>query len=118
MPCRRVDPAAPAEDTRIAALKAELGPDTTITLHGPFAVVGDITSRELREALSLLDRVDEAMQTQFELDFRATLAPIIDEVSRERGLQFVFGLEQAAIVWWSPAVDISDDVVKRLDAKK
>jgi hypothetical protein len=63
----RVDPAAPAEDTRTAALKAELGPDTTITLHGPFAVVGDITPRELREALSLLDRVDEAMQTQFEM---------------------------------------------------
>jgi outer membrane protein len=60
----------------------------------------------------------EAMQSQFELEFRATLAPIIDEVSKERGLQFVFGLEQAAIVWWSPAVDISDDVVKRLDARK
>jgi outer membrane protein len=60
----------------------------------------------------------EALQTQFELEFRATLAPIIDEVSKEKGLQFVFGLEQAEIVWWSPAVDISNDVVKRLDAKK
>jgi Skp family chaperone for outer membrane proteins len=30
----------------------------------------------------------------------------------------VFGLEQAAIVWWSPAVDISEEVVKRLDAGK
>ena len=60
----------------------------------------------------------EALQSQFELDFRARLAPIIDEVSKERGLQFVFGLEQAAIVWWSPAADISEDVVKRLDARK
>ena len=60
----------------------------------------------------------EAMQTQFELEFRARLAPVIDEVSKEKGLQFVFGLEQAAIIWWSPAVDISDDVVKRLDAGK
>ncbi len=49
----------------------------------------------------------EAMQTQFELEFRAKLAPVIDEVSKEKGLQFVFGLEQAAIVWWNPAVDIS-----------
>jgi len=60
----------------------------------------------------------EAMQTQFEIEFRATLAPVIDEVSKEKGLQFVFGLEQAAILWWSPAVDISDDVVKRLNARK
>jgi Skp family chaperone for outer membrane proteins len=59
-----------------------------------------------------------AMQTQFDVEFRAKLAPVIDEVSKEKGLQFVFGLEQAAIVWWSPAVDISDDVVKRLDAEK
>src|SRR5688572_16181917 len=42
----------------------------------------------------------EAMQAQFEIDFRAKLAPVIDEVSKEKGLHFVFGLEQAAIVWW------------------
>jgi len=60
----------------------------------------------------------EAMQMQFEIEFRAKLAPVIDEISKEKGLQFVFGLEQAAIVWWNPAVDISEDVVKRLDAGK
>jgi Skp family chaperone for outer membrane proteins len=60
----------------------------------------------------------EALQMQFELEFRAKLTPVIDEVSKEKGLQFVFGLEQAAIVWWNPVVDISEDVVKRLDAEK
>ncbi len=60
----------------------------------------------------------EAMQNEFESEFRAKLAPVIDKVSKEKGLQFVFGLEQAAIVWWSPAVDISEEVVKRLDAGK
>ena len=48
---------------------------------------------------------------------RVKLAPVIDAVSKEKGLHFVFGLEQAAIVWWSPAVDISEEVVKRLDAE-
>jgi outer membrane protein len=60
----------------------------------------------------------ERMQTTFDAEFRVTLAPIIDSVSKEKGLQFVFGLEQAAIIWWSPTVDISDEVVKRLDAEK
>jgi Skp family chaperone for outer membrane proteins len=60
----------------------------------------------------------ESMQTQFELEFRTRLTPVIDAVSKEKGLQFVFGLEQAAIVWWNPALDISEDVVKRLDAAK
>jgi Skp family chaperone for outer membrane proteins len=61
----------------------------------------------------------EAMQTQFDVQFRAKLAPVIDEISKEKGLHFIFGLEQAPmVVWWSPAVDISDEVVMRLDAAK
>jgi Skp family chaperone for outer membrane proteins len=57
-----------------------------------------------------------AMQTKFEADFRVKLAPIVDAICKEKGLHFVFGLEQAAIIWWSPDADISDEVVKRLDA--
>jgi outer membrane protein len=60
----------------------------------------------------------EAMQGKFDADFRVKLAPIIDAISKEKGLHFVFGLEQAAIIWWSPGVDISDECVKRLDALK
>ena len=60
----------------------------------------------------------EAMQTKFDADFRMKLSPIVEEISKEKGLHFVFGLEQAAIIWWSPAVDISDECVKRLDAAK
>ena len=58
----------------------------------------------------------ERMQSTFDAEFRVKLAPVIDAVSKEKGLHFVFGLEQASIVWWSPAVDISEEVVKRLDA--
>ena len=60
----------------------------------------------------------EALQMQFEMEFRARIEPVIDAVSKEKGLQFVFGLEQAAIVWWNPALDISEEVVKKLDAGK
>lgn len=60
----------------------------------------------------------EGLQQKFEAEFRIKLNPIVDAISKERGLHFVFGLEQAAIVWWSPAVDISEEVVKRLDAGK
>jgi Skp family chaperone for outer membrane proteins len=49
---------------------------------------------------------------------RVKLSPIVDAISKERGLHFVFGLEEAAIVWWSRTADISEEVVKRLDAGK
>lgn len=58
------------------------------------------------------------MQTKFELDFRARLAPVIDEISKEKGPHFASGLDEAAMVWWSPGVDISTKVVRRLDALK
>jgi Skp family chaperone for outer membrane proteins len=60
----------------------------------------------------------EALQTKFDAELRVKLAPIVDAISKEKGLHFVFGLEQAAIVWWSPTVDISAEVVTRLDATK
>lgn len=61
----------------------------------------------------------EAMQSKFESEFRVKLQPIVDAISHEKGLHFVFGIEQAPMVaWWSPAVDISEEVVKRLDAAK
>lgn len=61
----------------------------------------------------------ETMQMKFDSELRIKLAPIVDEISKEKGLHLVFGLEQAPmIIWRSPAVDISDEVVKRLDAPK
>jgi len=61
----------------------------------------------------------EAMQTKFDAEFRIKLAPIVDEISKEKGLHLVFGVEQTSmIVWHSPAVDISEEVVNRLDAAK
>ena len=60
----------------------------------------------------------EALRLKFDAEFQAKVAPIVAAVSKEKGLHFVFGIEQAAIVWWSPATDISDEVVKRLDVAK
>lgn len=61
----------------------------------------------------------ESMQVRFDNDFRAKVGPIIEAISREKGLHFVFGVDQAPMIaWWNPAVDISEEVVKRLDAPR
>ncbi len=56
------------------------------------------------------------MQTQFEAEFRLKVTPIVDRLSRERGYSYVVGLEHPLIVWFAPSVDISDEIVKWLDA--
>jgi Skp family chaperone for outer membrane proteins len=105
--------AAELEQQRLALQKvsAGLSPRALADLHKAFdksRVDFDRFQQDTRAEL-------ESMQARFDDEFRVKLAPIIDAVSKEKGLHFVFGLEQAAIVWRSPAVDISDEVAKRLD---
>lgn len=60
----------------------------------------------------------QGMQRQFDAEFRLKLLPVVDQISKEKGLHFIFGLEQSTmIVWWNPSLDISDEIVKRLDAE-
>ncbi len=108
--------AAALEAQRLELQKASLGlsPRARADLQKTFERSRVEFERFQQDAQADIDR----MQQQFDAEFRVKLAPIIDVVSKEKGLQFVFGLEQAAIVWWSPAADISEDVVKRLDAGK
>jgi outer membrane protein len=56
------------------------------------------------------------MQLEFESVFRAKVTPVVDQLSRERGYSFVMGLEHPIVAWFHPDVDISDEVVKRLNA--
>lgn len=124
----RIDEAARKRTGEVEARAAELQKQQT-ELQKPSVGLSARALADLQRAFEK-SRVDfdrlrqdaqkemEAMQAQFEIEFRAKLAPVIDAVSKEKGLQFVFGLEEAAIVWWNPAVDISEEVVKKLDAAK
>jgi Skp family chaperone for outer membrane proteins len=56
------------------------------------------------------------LQSLFESEFRVKVTPLVDQLARERGYSYVLGLEHPIIAWFSPDVDISDEIVKRLDA--
>ena len=123
----RIDEATRQKAIELDARAAALQKQETELRRGGIGLT-DRAREDLRRAFDKarldFDRVRQdaqheidAMQMQFEIEFRAKLAPVIDAISKEKGLQFVFGLEQAPIVWWSPSADISDEVVKKLDAK-
>jgi Skp family chaperone for outer membrane proteins len=50
-------------------------------------------------------------------DFQQKLAPIIEEIAKEKGLYMVFTPE-SGFAYVNPGLDITAEVVKRLDAKK
>ncbi len=47
---------------------------------------------------------------------RAEMLEIVTALAKERGLDLV--LDSPAAVYFSPAIDVTDDVVKRYDASK
>jgi len=49
---------------------------------------------------------------------RDEVVPIIEQLGKEKGFDVVLDLAGASIIYFNPAVDITDEVVKRYDASK
>ena len=58
----------------------------------------------------------QELQQQLQQEFQERLTPVISSVATEMGLHFVFNGPDAGLVWADPALDISTDVIKKLDA--
>jgi outer membrane protein len=46
------------------------------------------------------------------------LMPIVEQLGKERGLDIILDLKNSGAVYWSPAIDLTADVIKRYDASK
>lgn len=58
----------------------------------------------------------QELQQELQDEFQAKLMPVIQQVSTDMGLHFVFNAPEAGLVWADPSVDITADVIKKLDA--
>ena len=58
------------------------------------------------------------LQQQLQQQFEARVTPVLEEVRKEKGLHFVFNGPDSGLVAADPGLDISADVIKRLDAAK
>jgi Skp family chaperone for outer membrane proteins len=58
------------------------------------------------------------LQNELQGEFQKKLLPIIEEVAKEKGLHAVFSIADSGAAYVHPGLNISDEVVKRLDAKK
>ena len=57
-------------------------------------------------------------QQQFQRAFSRKLFPAIGEAAKERGLWAVFSIGEANLLWHQEALDISDEIVTRVDAAR
>jgi outer membrane protein len=56
------------------------------------------------------------IQQEVNNEFGKKLQPIIEQIATEKGLHFVFNAADAGLAWVAPGLDISADVIKKLDA--
>jgi outer membrane protein len=56
------------------------------------------------------------LQQELQLEFQKKILPLVQQVREERGLQILFSRADAGIVSWDPGIDVTADVIKKLDS--
>lgn len=59
----------------------------------------------------------QALTQQLQGEFQQQLIPIIEEVAREKGLHFIFNGPDSGLVWADLSLDISADVVRKMNER-
>ena len=57
-----------------------------------------------------------ALTQQLQADFERRLTPVIDKVARDKQVHFIFNAEAGALIWADPAMNLTAEVIKELDA--
>ena len=58
------------------------------------------------------------LQQEVQNDFVKKLSPIVEALAVEKGLHLVFNASESGIAWAAPGLDLTADVIKKLDAGK
>jgi outer membrane protein len=58
----------------------------------------------------------QELQNELESEFIKRVTPILAQVATEKGLQILFNAQQAGFAWIDPGLDLTNDVIKKLDA--
>ena len=70
--------------------------------------------RELTAMQEDAEQEGTELQNSLQLEFQGRIAPIIEQLAMEKELHAVLGVE--AVVWGTSAIDITAEVIKRLDS--
>ena len=56
------------------------------------------------------------LQQEVQNDFVKKLSPIVEQLATEKGLHLVFNASESGIAWAIPGLDLTGEVIKKLDA--
>jgi outer membrane protein len=78
----------------------------------------DKGARELQYAQQEAQSEQQTLTQELQNDFQTRLNPVIDQVAQEKGLHLVLSIADSGAVWVNTGLNISAEVMKRLDAAK
>jgi outer membrane protein len=58
----------------------------------------------------------QELQTEVQNEFARKVQPLIDQLAKEKGLHMVFNVNDAGFAWVEPGLDLTTEVIKKLDA--
>jgi len=70
--------------------------------------------RKAEDAYSSMQELTQRLFARIQQE----LMPIVEQLGKERGLDVILDAKNSGAVYWSPAIDMTADVVKRYDAAK
>jgi outer membrane protein len=76
----------------------------------------DKMTRELQFAQQDAQAEQQQLTQDLQNEFQTRLNPIIDQVAKEKGLLMVFSVDDSGAIWVNTGLDLSAEVMKRLDA--
>jgi outer membrane protein len=77
----------------------------------------DKLQRDIQYAQSSAQAELQDLNNELQGEFQKKLVPVIEEIAKEKGLYLVFTAD-SGFAYIHPGLNISDEVIKRLDAKK
>ena len=110
----RLDAEIKTLETKLTTQRMTLSNDAAIQIQSDLE--RKTTARKRREE----DGAREAQQFQISLvqRIRAEMVGIIDGLAKEKGLDLILDLGASGIVFFNPAMDITDEIIRRYDAAK
>lgn len=76
----------------------------------------DRAQKDLQRATEDAQAEVQALQQRLQEEFQQRLLPVIEIVAREKNLHFIFNGPDSGLVWADSSLDLTTDVVRRLDA--
>jgi outer membrane protein len=75
------------------------------------------TTERKRVAEDAMAAMQELSQRLF-MKLQSELMPIVQALGREKGYDVIFDVQKSGAIYWNPAADVTEEIVKRYDASK